>query len=374
MKQKLRFPQLAHARQSDGALSYDFGLMERGRDCYVYAFLPERSVFRNTPRTLLYVLVVYLILLAALSAARRKMDQRYHREQIQTQMTHAKAGITMRRDARSDPIEQPYVYGSPLHLRQILLNIYTNCINYNRIGGSITTRFQSLGGKDQTVTYRWTISDTGIGMSEAFLQHIFDPFAQEHAFDRKGSGLGMTIVRSLVEQMHGSIEIQSTVGVGSTFVLTLPFAVADRAAAVPPAPDPTASLHGLHLLLVDDNDLNAAFVRILLTDEGASVTIVTDGQEAVDAFQDNPPGTFDAILMDLMMPVMDGLTATRTIRAMDRQDAKTIPILAMTANAFEEDAQQCFAAGMNAHLAKPLQLKKVKQAILDHVKPKPTEL
>lgn len=283
----------------------------------------------------------------------------------------AESGITMVRDERSDPIELPYVYGSPLHLRQILLNIYTNCIKYNRVGGRITTRFQCLGMKNQVVTYRWTISDTGIGMSEAFLEHIFDPFSQENVADRKGTGLGMTIVQNLVEKMHGTIEISSTEGVGSTFVITLPFAVSEQAVAAPPPPDPTASLRGLHLLLADDNELNAEIVRISLSDEGATLTIVSDGQEAVEAFRTHPAGTFDAILMDIMMPVMDGLTATKAIRAMDRPDAKTIPILAMTANAFEEDAQRCFAAGMNAHLAKPLQIDKVKQTILVQTKHDP---
>lgn len=150
----------------------------------------------------------------------------------------AESGITMVRDERSDPMELPYVYGSPLHLRQILLNIYTNCIKYNRVGGRITTRFQCLGRKNQVVTYRWTISDTGIGMSEAFLEHIFDPFSQENVADRKGTGLGMTIVQNLVEKMHGTIEISSTEGVGSTFVITLPFAVSEQAVAAPPPPGP----------------------------------------------------------------------------------------------------------------------------------------
>ena len=468
---------LVQAKQGDGTFARYLGLMERGRDCYVYAFLPEQTVFRSTPRTMVYALVAYLILLAVTNAVRWRTAQVYHDEQIQAQIKHAnnlrekneqliravdqadranaaktsflshmshdirtplngilgllqidaahpddtallsanrekmrvaadhllalindilemsqlesgeivlarepldletltsdvftiieqraaEAGITMVRDERSDPIELPYVYGSPLHLRQILLNIYTNCIKYNRVGGRITTRFQCLGMKNQVVTYRWTISDTGIGMSEAFLEHIFDPFSQENVADRKGTGLGM----------HGTIEISSTEGVGSTFVITLPFAVSEQAVAAPPPPDPTASLRGLHLLLADDNELNAEIVRISLSDEGATLTIVSDGQEAVEAFRSHPAGTFDAILMDIMMPVMDGLTATKAIRAMDRPDAKTIPILAMTANAFEEDAQRCFAAGMNAHLPKPLQIDKVKQTILVQTKHDP---
>ena len=249
---------------------------------------------------------------------------------------------------------------------EIVYNLCDNAIKYNRDGGRVDVTVAADAGGSSI-----TVADTGIGMSEAFLEHIFDPFSQENVADRKGTGLGMTIVQNLVEKMHGTIEISSTEGVGSTFVITLPFAVSEQAVAAPPPPDPTASLRGLHLLLADDNELNAEIVRISLSDEGATLTIVSDGQEAVEAFQSHPAGTFDAILMDIMMPVMDGLTATKAIRAMDRPDAKTIPILAMTANAFEEDAQRCFAAGMNAHLPKPLQIDKVKQTILVQTKHDP---
>ena len=274
----------------------------------------------------------------------------------------AESGITMEYDTTSDPVAVPWVYGSPLHLRQIFLNIYTNCIKYNKVGGKVCSKVVCLGMAENTVTYRWIITDTGIGMSQEFLERIFDPFSQERTDARSvyhGTGLGMAIVKGLVEQMNGTIEISSEEGVGSTFVITLPFEVMENTGPVlQPKEGNEATIHGLRLLLAEDNELNAEIAQMLLEDEGAIVTIVADGRQAVEEFQNNPPGTFDAILMDVMMPVMDGLTATREIRALPRPDAKTIPIIAMTANAFAEDAQKCLEAGMTAHLAKPLEMKK----------------
>ena len=266
-------------------------------------------------------------------------------------------------------IPYPYIYGSPLHLRQIFLNIYGNCIKYNRPHGKITTIVDSLGDHDGICTYRWTITDTGVGMSEEFLKHIFEPFAQEKNDARsvyQGTGLGMTIVKQLLDQMNGTIEITSEVGVGSTFVITIPFEIAPPPEALPPKePEPMHSISGMKLLMAEDNELNAEIAETLLTDEGASVTIVTDGKKAVERFASSAPGTFDAILMDIMMPEMDGLAATRAIRSLDRADAKIIPIVAMTANAFEEDAKQCFAAGMNAHIAKPIDMELLEKTLSD---------
>ena len=279
----------------------------------------------------------------------------------------AESGVTLEYDKSSYPISTPWVYGSPVHLRQIFLNIYTNCIKYNRVGGKVTSRVENLGIKDFTVTYRWTITDTGIGMSREFLQHIFDPFAQERSDDRsirQGTGLGMTIVKGLVEKMNGTIEIESREGEGSTFIITLPFEIAEKP-PLPPANDAQAgeSIAGLHLLLAEDNVLNAEIAKTLLEDAGAQVTVVTDGKQAVETLEGSEPGTFDGVLMDMMMPVMDGITATHAIRALPRSDLAAIPILAMTANAFAEDAQRCLDAGMNAHLAKPLEMQKVIHAI-----------
>ena len=269
------------------------------------------------------------------------------------------AGITWEYEKGKKIIPYPYIYGSPLHLRQIFLNIYGNCIKYNRPGGKVCTIVESLGDHDGICSYRWIITDTGVGMSKEFIQHIFEPFAQEKIDARsvyEGTGLGMSIVKKLVDQMGGTISVTSEEGVGSRFVIELSFEIA-------PAPAektlPTAQEHsvrGLHLMVAEDNALNAEIITTLLSDQGAEITVAENGQRAVELFRANPAGTFDAILMDMMMPVMDGLTATRTIRALERPDAKQIPIIAMTANAFDEDAHSCLEAGMNAHLAKPLQI------------------
>ena len=280
------------------------------------------------------------------------------------------AGVSMEFD-RQAQMPYPYVYGSPLHLRQVFLNIYSNCIKYNKASGKISSSVQCLGKENGTVTYRWTIADTGIGMSAEYLKQLFDPFTQEREDARsvyQGTGLGMSIVKALLEQMNGSISVTSQEGQGSTFVVTISFEIAEKPQARKADPQPDASIQGLRLLVAEDNDLNAEIVQALLTDKGAKVTIVRDGQQAVDRFRIKPAGTYDAILMDMMMPVMDGLTATRAIRALDRPDAKTIPIIAMTANAFEEDVQRCLNAGMNAHLAKPLDIQKVLATIAKYCK------
>ena len=261
----------------------------------------------------------------------------------------AEAGITLRYEGGFACMEISRVYGSPLHLRQIFLNIYGNCIKYNKSCGRVETAVSCLGIADGRVTYRWVIRDTGIGMSKEFLQHIFTPFSQERSDStRQGTGLGMAIVKSLIDEMQGTITIESEEGVGSVFTITLPFEIA----AAQPAK--AADISGLHLLLVEDNALNAEIAAALLADRGVSVELARDGSEAVRMFREAPAGTYAGIIMDIMMPVMDGLTATRAIRALERADAKTIPIIAMTANAFEEDARKCLDAGMNVHLAKPL--------------------
>lgn len=280
----------------------------------------------------------------------------------------SEAGVSWEFDPASK-LPYPDVYGSPLHLRQVFLNIYSNCIKYNKAGGRICSSVRCLGVEDSVVTYRWTITDTGIGMSQEYLAHIFEPFTQERVDARSvyhGTGLGMTITKGLIDQMGGTIEVSSREGEGSTFVITLPFQLAEAPAEGAAAETETAgqaSIRGLRLLLAEDNALNAEIAKVLLEDEGAEITVAGDGQQAVTLFSESPAGTFDAILMDVMMPVMDGLTATRTIRAMERPDAGTIPIIALTANAFAEDAEACFRAGMNAHLAKPLEIKKVVAAI-----------
>lgn len=278
------------------------------------------------------------------------------------------AGIRWNYEEDNTDDRYPYIYASPLHLRQILLNIYGNCIKYNHPGGIISTKVERMDVHDKICTYRWTIKDTGIGISKDYIDHIFEPFSQEKTDARsvyQGTGLGMSIVKGLVEQMHGEIKVTSEKGMGSTFVITIPFEIAQKKEQpVDEKMVEQADIRGLNLLVAEDNQLNAEIIQTLLTDDGANVTVVEDGQQAVDQFKNVPQGTFDAILMDIMMPVMDGLAATKEIRSIKRDDAAQIPIIAMTANAFEEDAKKCFAAGMNAHLAKPFQIDKVEKTIV----------
>ncbi len=270
------------------------------------------------------------------------------------------AGIEWDYEKGKSVIPYPYVYGSPVHLRQIFLNIYGNCIKYNRPGGKITTIVDALEEHDGICSYRWTITDTGVGMSDEFLAHIFEPFAQEKNDARsvyQGTGLGMAIVKGLIDEMGGTITVTSEKNVGSRFVIVIPFEIAPEPPKQEEKKDaPECNIKGMNLMLVEDNELNAEIAETLLTDQGAGVVTVHNGKQAVDLFMESPQGTFDAILMDIMMPVMDGLAATKAIRALDRPDSSTIPIIAMTANAFKEDADSCYAAGMNAHLSKPLDL------------------
>lgn len=261
----------------------------------------------------------------------------------------------------------PFVYGSPLHLRQIFLNIFTNAIKYNKPGGSISCKAECNSIDEKTVTYSCTVSDTGIGMSKEFVEHIFEPFTQERDDARstyQGTGLGMAIVKTLVDKMNGTIEIESTEGEGSTFVVTIPFEIAGTPMVEnKEAEDSEASIQNLRILLVEDNELNMEIAEFLLEDSGAVVTKAFDGKQAVDIFAENPAGTFDVILMDVMMPVMNGIEAAKAIRLIDRTDAQLIPIIAMTANAFDEDKQATKNAGMNAHLSKPLDSKEVLRVI-----------
>lgn len=260
----------------------------------------------------------------------------------------AEAGVTLEYDSASDHLTYPYVYGSPLHIRQLFLDLYSNSIKYNKRGGKVTTTCHELGSSGNYITYQWVITNTGIGMSPEFLEHIFEPFAQENIDARSvyhGTGLGLAIVKSLVDKMNGTIEVTSEKNA-----------------------DTNASINGMHLLLAEDNDLNAEIATTLLNDEGANVTIASDGEQAVKIFTKSPAHTFDAILMDVMMPKLNGLEATRAIRNLNRPDAKEIPIIAMTANAFDEDSRACLEAGMNAHLPKPFQIEDVVNTLAKYTK------
>ena len=249
--------------------------------------------------------------------------------------------------------------GSPGYVKRVMMNILSNAVKYNRKNGNIYISCMEIPSEQPEMTMmEFVCRDTGIGMTEEFQKYIFEPFAQEHAGSRTkfaGTGLGMPITKKLVEKMGGTISFESKEGIGTTFVIRIPFRIdTDRKDRTEAEEKTETSIQGLHVLLTEDNELNMEIAEFVLRNEGTVVTKAWNGKEAVDIFRKSSPGEFDVILMDIMMPVMDGLTATRAIRALERADAKTIPIIAMTANAFEEDARQCLAAGMNVHLAKPL--------------------
>ena len=277
-----------------------------------------------------------------------------------TEIQAKDAGITVVHEDCSINISHPYVYGSPLHVRQIFVNILNNSVKYNRPGGTISCKMETKKQEGNRIWYSCTIQDTGIGMKPEFLEHLFDPFAQEKVDARSvyhGTGLGMAIVKSLVDKMGGIIEVTSEVGVGSTFCVTLPFEIASEEDVTGNiAVDSQTGIQGVKILLVEDNALNIEIIAELLRDQGAKVTCAHNGQEAVDVFSTHPQGSFDVILMDIMMPVMNGMEASKAIRKLERLDAETIPIIALTANAFVEDQKKSQAAGMNAHLTKPLNM------------------
>ena len=250
-------------------------------------------------------------------------------------------------------------------------NLFTNSMKYNKVNGSIYMSMRTIERSEDHMTCEFKIRDNGIGMSEEFIKNeLFTPFVQADnspRSDYNGTGLGMPIVKQLVEKMGGTITVESKLGEGSCFTVILPFKI-DTNARPEEKEDFDADISDIRVLLVEDNELNVEIAEFMLTENGAKVETVNNGLEAVQHFEASEPGTYDVILMDVMMPVMDGLTATRTIRALDRQDAKTIPIIAMTANAFREDAEKCMEAGMNAHLAKPLDDEKIKQTISEELR------
>ena len=263
--------------------------------------------------------------------------------------------------------------GSPLHLRQILLNLFSNAAKYNKENGTIKTYVEEIACDENTATFRFTIRDTGIGMSEDFVNNeLFEPFTQEKQGARtqyQGTGLGMSIVKELIEKMNGTITVESVLGEGSAFTVTLPFEIdkhPSAQAATNGAADETA-LHGLKVLLAEDNELNMEIAEFFLEDMGAETMQAWNGKEAVEVFRNSAPGEIGVILMDIMMPVMDGLEAVQRIRALDRPDAKTVPIIAMTANAFSEDVERSRKAGMTEHLSKPLNAETLKKAILRNI-------
>ena len=256
------------------------------------------------------------------------------------------------------------VIGNPLHLKQILMNVIDNALKYNRPHGSVFVQVKETAFQNGTASYCFVIEDTGIGIGEDFKEHIFEPFAQEHQGARtnyNGVGLGMSIVKKLVDQIKGTVSIDSQIGKGSVVQITLPFRVDETRSIQPMDEDQNApgNIDGMCVLLAEDNEINCEIVEYILMDAGARVVTATNGKAAVEAFRASPPETFDCILMDLMMPVMSGYEAARVIRSLDRADAKTVPIIALSANAFEEDIVLAKDAGMNEHLAKPVDIRKM---------------
>ena len=443
-----------------------YGVIERGRNFYVYVFRPEAEVFDSTPRNMLFAVFVYAVILFLVQMLRWKTAQRYREQQLRREqeyqkqlkaealkaeaaniakteflqrMSHdirtpingirgmveigdhypedtarqtecrrkiweastlllelvnevldmgklesgeivlescpfnvieLKDGIlqTMERAAAErgimmtdrTEVKHTTLIGSPLHLKRLLMNILSNAIKYNKDNGSIDLTCREVRSDGKIAWIEFICADTGIGMSEEFQKHLYEPFTQEHSDARtsyNGTGLGMAITKSLVEKMGGTIECRSKLGEGTTYCITIPFAIDSSAAprveetAVLPAATPA----GMHVLLAEDNELNIEIAVFVLENAGVTVTKAVNGQDALDQFAASAPGTFDAIIMDVMMPVMDGYQATRAIRQLDRPDAGSIPILAMTANAFVEDRRRAYEAGMNEHLTKPLE-------------------
>jgi signal transduction histidine kinase/ActR/RegA family two-component response regulator len=258
--------------------------------------------------------------------------------------------------------------GSPLHVRQVIINILGNAIKYNREGGSISFAVRELSFANETASVEFRIADTGIGISEEFMKHLFEPFTQETGGARtqfNGSGLGMSITKDLVEQMGGTISAESVQGKGSIFTVVLPFKTGDPAILQIEEESGKKEdvLDGMKILLVEDNDLNREIASYILTAGGASVTEAVNGREAVGIFAESDEEEFDVILMDIMMPVMDGLEATRQIRALARKDAGQVKIIAMTANAYQEDVLKAKEAGMDGYLTKPLDSEKMVKMI-----------
>ena len=275
---------------------------------------------------------------------------------------------TVRLELETNGLRHTRAVGNPLHFKQILMSVIDNALKYNRPNGSVSVRVEETAFREGTASCRFVIEDTGIGIGEDFKAHIFEPFTQEHQgarTDYTGAGLGMSIVKKLVDQMRGTVTVDSRLGRGSVVQIILPVRVDEMQSgqAAEEARDVQGGIAGMQVLLVEDNQINCEIVEYLLKDAGAEVATAKDGKAAVEAFEASAPGTFDCILMDLMMPVMSGYEAARVIRGLKRPDAGTVPIIALSANAFEEDVALAKDAGMNEHLAKPVDIRRMIQVM-----------
>ena len=276
-------------------------------------------------------------------------------------------GITLDCSGIED-FNPPRVLASPLHLRQVFINIIGNAVKYNKPNGRVDISARVLNETAQTIACEFIISDTGIGMSEEFQRHAFEPFSQENRAadgELKGTGLGLSIVKRLVDTMGGDIRIESKPGIGSKFIWTQSFDIdkSYREAETQTATADNIDLRGKSVLVAEDNALNAEILQFMLEEEGLEVTVAVNGREAVETFSKSDPGEFDFILMDIMMPEMNGYEAAEAIRRQKREDAAKIPIIALTANAYAEDKQRALKAGMNDHIAKPVDFKQLLKAL-----------
>ena len=309
---------------------------------------------------------------AVLQLKAEDMDALFHRvntvfeEDVRKKNLQYHAGLDVRHH---------YVVCDQTKLQEIMLNIISNAIKYTPEGHSIYVEVhEAVSENPSKIRYIFSCEDTGIGMSEEYLPHIYEEFSREHSTTENkvpGTGLGLPIIKSMIELMGGSIQVESRQGIGTKFTIDLSFDIALKEEVYGSEDTIESSaihtIKGKRILLVEDNELNAEIAKTVLEDVGALITRAENGQQALELFKEKPAGTFDVILMDLMMPVMDGYTATRKIRELERSDAKTVPIIAMTANAFQEDAEKCMEAGMNAHLSKPIVIEEVIKTILRYV-------
>lgn len=264
-------------------------------------------------------------------------------------------------EVHTEHIEHTVLCDAP-KLQQILVNILGNAMKYTPSGGKVTFTVRRTEGN----RYSFMVEDTGAGISKKFQAHMFDAFEREDSSTNirvSGTGLGLAIVKRLTDMMHGTVRVESDAGLGTKMTVVLDLAETEKTFSVNCQNRKYTRLDGVRILIAEDNELNSELERMLLNERGAETFIVKDGKQAVDAFIQNPSGTYDLILMDMMMPVMDGLEATRKIRSYDRSDATEIPIIGLTANAFREDAERCMEAGMNAHISKPIQIDEVVNTI-----------
>lgn len=287
-------------------------------------------------------------------------------------------GLLYNRDLKfevhRESLKNPYVLADVVRIREVLVNLLGNAVKFTKDGGAITLDISSYPGADEKhIIIRYVVRDNGIGMSEAFQKKLFDPFSQEDDANArtqyKGTGLGMAITKKYVDMMGGSIAVESKKGVGATFTVEIPLELPEQVIPSEQKQHLHRDLTGIHVLMAEDNDLNAELATIMLEDAGMIVTRASDGKEVVDLFKNNPRGTYDLILMDIMMPNMDGHQAAKAIRALgiERSDAVTIPIIALSANAFIDDIQESLDSGMNDHISKPINIEELIDTITKYI-------